>query len=129
MIRQVELFAVIHFTVMGLSHIVMRRVWAELFVILGRQGRAGAFAHGFLSLFFGSIVVAFHNVWSGLPAVLTVVGWAYLVKAALCFLAPGLQARSLARVSPARDWEFILPGAAYLIVAGLLIWSLTVPAT
>jgi hypothetical protein len=33
-------------------------------------------AKGFLALWFGTIIVAFHNVWSGLAMVVTLLGWA-----------------------------------------------------
>ena len=94
--RAVEVFAVIQLTVIGLSHIVFHRAWAEFFVWLTARGRAGAFANGFLSLTFGSIVVAFHQVWSGVPMVLTIVGVLNLVKAASCFLLPDTALRSMA---------------------------------
>lgn len=65
--------------------------------------------HGLLSLGFGSVVVAFHPVWTGIPAVLTAVGYLYLVKAAFCFLWPATQMWTLGRVSPDRAWEFRPP--------------------
>jgi hypothetical protein len=122
--RAVELFAVIHFTVVGLSHLLRPRVWVEFFSRLHSWGHTGVFAHGFLSLGFGSVVVAFHNMWAGLPVVLTVVGWLYLLKAGLCFLLPETQMRTLGRVSQKRAWELMLPGAVYLIVAGVCGYSL-----
>ena len=80
--RALEIFAVVQLTVIGLSHIVFHRAWAEFFVWLTSRGRAGAFANGFMSLAFGSMVVGFHQVWSGLAMVLTIVGVLNLVKAA-----------------------------------------------
>ena len=77
-----------------------------------------------LSLGFGSVVVAFHNVWSGLPLVLTIVGCLYLVKACLCFLLPETQMRTLGRVSHARAWELRLPGVAFVGLGALLAYSL-----
>jgi hypothetical protein len=122
--RGLEVFAVIHFVIVGFSHIVQRRGWVELFVWLRGHGHAGVFVHGFLSLGFGSMILAFHPVWSGIASVLTVVGCAYTVKAALCFLAPQTQMWSLGRVSHERAWEFIAPGAGYVILAGILSYSL-----
>ena len=122
--RAVELFAVVHFTVVGLSHLLRPRVWVDFFTRLHSWGHTGVFAHGFLSLGFGSVVVAFHNVWSGLPIVLTVVGWLYLVKAGLCFLLPETQMKTLGRVSQKRAWELMVPGAAYLVLAIVMGYSL-----
>ena len=84
------------------------------------------FVHGFLSLGFGSVVVAFHNVWAGVPTVLTVVGYVYLAKAGLCFLLPETQMRTLGRVSRERAWEFRIPGVLFISLGGVLAYSLWV---
>jgi len=117
--RALEIFAVVHLTVIGLSHIVFHRAWAEFFVWLTARGRSGAFANGFMSLAFGSMVVAFHQVWSGLAMVLTIVGVLSLVKAANCFLRPDLALRSMARATPERSREFIGAGVVALAIAAV----------
>ena len=71
----IEIFATINFVIIGFSHIFQHRAWAEFFLLLSKQGRAGAFANGFLTLVTGSLIVAFHNVWTGIPVVLTIIGW------------------------------------------------------
>ena len=122
--RAIEQFAAIQFVIVGLSHVLQPRSWVDFFVWLRERGHAGVFAHGFLSLWFGAMILGFHNVWSGLPAVLTVVGCIYTLKAALCFLLPATQVWSLGRVSHERAWELVLPGAGYLILGGVLSYSL-----
>ena len=122
--RAVEVFAVIQLTVIGLSHIVFHRAWAEFFVWLTARGRAGAFANGFLSLTFGSIVMAFHQVWAGAPMVLTIVGLLSLVKAASCFLLPDTALRSMARVTPERSREFVGAGIVALAIAAVTTYGL-----
>jgi hypothetical protein len=122
--RAVEVFAVIQLTVIGLSHIVFHRAWAEFFVWLTARGRAGAFANGFLSLAFGSIVVAFHQVWSGVPMVLTIVGLLNLAKAASCFLFPDTALRSMARATPERSREFVGAGIVALVIAAVTTYGL-----
>lgn len=118
--RAVEILAVINFLVMGVSHIVHRRAWAEFFIWLRSRGHPGVFVHGFLSLSFGSLVVAFHNVWTGLSVVLTAYGWLMIFKSLLCFVTPAIALRSLQRVSVERSWEFIPAGILFLALAGLL---------
>ena len=118
--RAVEILAVINFVVMGVSHIVHRRAWAEFFIWLRGRGHAGVFVHGFLSLIFGSLVVAFHNVWTGLSVVLTAYGWLMIFKSLLCFVTPAIALRSLQRVSVERSWEFIPAGILFLGLAGVL---------
>jgi hypothetical protein len=122
--RALEVFAAIHFLIVGLSHVFHPRAWVEFFIWLRERGHAGVFVHGFLSLGFGSMILAFHNVWSGLPSVLTMVGCAYTLKAALCFLLPATQMRTLRRVSHERAWELVVPGLAFVALGGMLTYSL-----
>jgi hypothetical protein len=122
--RAIETLAAIHFLIVGLSHVVQRHAWVDFFTWLHQRGYPGVFVHGFLSLGFGSLVVAFHHVWSGPATVLTVMGYLYLIKAALCFLAPATQMRTLGRVSHERAWEFAVPGGVYVAVGVLLSWVL-----
>jgi hypothetical protein len=61
-----------------------------------QQGEAGAFVDGFMNLPLGGVIVAFHNTWSGIPVVLTVLGWCLLIKGLIRFCAPK-QGRSALR--------------------------------
>jgi hypothetical protein len=126
--RAVEIYASVHFALMGLSHLFRPLSWVRFFKILRDQGTAGVFAHGWLSLFFGAMIVSFHDVWSGPDTTLTVAGWLYVAKAAACFLSPNLQLVSLGRVSDGRKWELQLAGAAYLLLALWLIVHISEPS-
>ena len=122
----VEVLAIVNFAVTGASHLLQPQVWVEFFTKLRGQGRAGVFFIAFLSLWFGSLVVAFHPVWSGLPAALTVFGWAQVVKGAVYFLFPGYALRKLAVVTPEIGWVYRLWGVVFLVFAALLsrsLWS------
>jgi hypothetical protein len=79
--RSVEILAIILFGVIGLSHILQPKAWAEFFIMLRGKGEAGAFMDGFLNLPLGAFIVGFHNIWSGIPVVLTLLGWGLLIKA------------------------------------------------
>jgi len=118
--RSVEVLAIIFFGVIGLSHILQPRAWAEFFILLRGKGEAGAFVDGFLNLQMGGVVVGFHNTWSGIPAVLTLVGWCLLIKSLIRFCAPKLALRMMARVSVERCWEFQVAGAALVALAGII---------
>jgi hypothetical protein len=120
--RSVEIFACVQFLVIGLSHLFQPRAWIEFFIMLRDKGHAGAFANGFLSLVFGSIIVGFHNVWSGLPLVLTLIGWAQIVKALVSFVAPQFAMRGLQRPSFDRAWEFQAGGVIFLLLSGLMAY-------
>src|SRR3982751_2054314 len=118
--RSVEIFATILFVVIGLSHILQPKAWAEFFILLRSKGAVGAFTDGFLNLLFGAIIVGFHNSWSGIPAVLTLLGWGFLIKGLLRFCAPKQGLRMMARVSLERSWEFQVAGALLVVLAGVV---------
>jgi hypothetical protein len=118
----IELLAGIQFFIIGLSHLIQPRVWVAFFVALRDQGHAGVFVNGFLSLWFGSVIVVFHNVWTGLPVILTVIGWSQIVKAALSFVAPQLAMRGLTRVAIERAWEFQVAGAIFIGLSGVMAY-------
>jgi hypothetical protein len=118
--RAVEIFAAVQCLVIALSHIFQPRAWVEFFVWLRSKGHAGVFANGFLILWFGGLIVAFHNVWEGLPIVLTLLGWGQVIKATIAFVAPQLSMRGLQRVSPGRSYEFVYAGVFLLGLSGIL---------
>jgi hypothetical protein len=118
--RSVEVLAVILFGVLGLSHILQPKAWAEFFILLRSRGEPGAFMDGFLNLAAAGVIVAFHNTWSGIPAVLTVVGWCLILKSLIRFCAPKLALRVMSRVSVERSWQFQVAGAGLVALAGLV---------
>lgn len=120
----IEVLAIVNFAVTGASHLLQPQVWVEFFTKLRAQGRAGVFFVAFLSLGFGSLIVAFHPVWTGLPAALTVFGWAQVAKGAAYFLFPGYALKKLAVVTPERAWMYRVAGTVLLVFAALLTWGL-----
>ena len=120
----VQIFAIIHLATMGFSHIVAHRAWAEFFILLRSKGHPGVFVVAFLSLGFGSIVAAFHPVWSGIPLVLTLLGWAQVLKGLLYFCLPALGLRRLELVSLERSRMFMVPGFAFVAFSGLLLYHI-----
>ena len=121
--RSVEVLAIILFGVLGLSHILQPKAWVEFFILLRGKGETGAFVDGFLNLPLGGVIVAFHNVWSGIPVVLTLIGWGLLIKGLLRFCVPKHGLRMMARVSVARSWEFQVAGVALVVLAGVLSYG------
>ena len=118
--RSVEVLAIILFGILGLSHILQPKAWAEFFILLRGKGEAGAFVDGFLNLPLGGVIVGFHNIWSGIPLVLTLLGWCLLIKSLIRFCAPKQALRMMARVSVERSWEFQVAGALLVVLAGLV---------
>jgi len=124
--RAVQIFAVVQFLIIGFSHIVRPRAWSEFFLFLRSKGAAGGFANGFLSLCVGSVIVAFHQVWSGIPLILTVFGWAQVLKSCLIFVVPGYAEKSLEKAPIDRPQVFIVPGILLVVLGGLLLYHLLV---
>ena len=118
--KSVEVFAIILFGVLGLSHVLQPRAWVEFFILLRSKEEAGAFVDGLLNLPLAGAIIGFHNTWSGVPAVLTLVGWCLLIKSLIRFCAPKVALRMMGRVSVERSWEFQMAGVGLVVLAGLL---------
>lgn len=118
--KAAELFAAICFLVIGLSHMAQPRAWVDLFIRLREKGHSGVFIVAFMSLPFGAFIVAFHNVWTGLPILLTLVGWAQVIKGGTYFIVPQLGLKALATVAPQRAWTIVVGGFVFLCLSGVL---------
>ena len=119
--ESVQLFVALQSSIIAVSHMVQPHAWVDFFVWLRGKGHAGVFANGFLSLWFGALIVAFHPVWSGPAIVITLIGWAQVIKAGVAFVLPAVSMRGLARVSHERSREFVVAGAAFLGLS-ILCW-------
>ena len=118
--RAIQLIAALNFLLMGLSHITAHKEWAEFFILLRSKGAAGNFFNALLTLAMGSLIVGFHNVWTGLPMLLTILGWLYILKSALYLLFPRIGLRSLERISLEKSRKFIAAGVMLLVFSGVL---------
>ncbi len=59
--RSVEVLAIILFGVLGLSHLLQPKAWAEFFILLRGKGEAGVFVDGFLNLPLAGIIIGFQT--------------------------------------------------------------------
>lgn len=117
-----QVFAAVAFLVIGLSHLAQSKAWVTFYQALAARGTVGAFLEGFVVLNFGTIIVAFHNVWHGPATVLTVIGWAHVLKGAGRFLAPQIGLRVIQRITQERAWQFKAGGVMALLLSGFLWW-------
>jgi len=122
--RMVELFAIIHLGTAGLSHVVAPKAWARYFMWLASKEEAGVLVVALMSLWFGSIVAAFHQVWSGIPLILTLLGWSQVTKALIYSCFPRYGLHMLRGVSLERARMFVYAGAVLLALAGILTYHL-----
>jgi hypothetical protein len=93
--RATDLFAIVTFSIAGLSMLLQPRAWRLFFSWLLREGKAGALAFGLVCLTFGSLVAAFHRVWFGLLTVVTLAGWLEVLFGMVCLLSPATGLRVL----------------------------------
>ncbi|MBV9209980.1 MAG: hypothetical protein JOZ52_05095 [Acidobacteria bacterium] len=120
----IQKLAVLAFLVIGLSHILQSRLWAQFFIGLSEMGAIGSFISAFIHFPLGALVVAFHNVWKGIPLILTLIGYSLVVKSLIYFLFPSVGLKSMQRVSLERSWEFVLAGIAAVGISCLLAFAL-----
>jgi hypothetical protein len=120
--RAIEVFVAVGLFGVGLSHLLQPLAWVEFFVWLRSQGRCAVFLEGLLSLNVGALVVAFHNVWTGLPVVVTLIGWGMVVKGVVRLAAPGLGLRIYERIVPERAWHFRAAGVLALALSAFFCY-------
>ena len=120
----IERLAVLCLLIFGLSHIVQPRAWAELFVHLRSKGVIGVFITAFIHLPLGALVVSFHNVWTGIPSLLTVLGWCWVIKSTLYFVFPRVGLWSLSKVSVERASGFVVAGVVMVVLALIIAFPL-----
>lgn len=118
--KQVAIFVCINFLVMGTSHLFQQDAWKEFFATLHAKGKPGAFLNGFLTLFMGSIIVAFHPTWTGPQFLLSAIGWLYLLKSAVIFVYPKWGLRSMASVQSAPRIKLIAAGVGMITISVVL---------
>jgi hypothetical protein len=116
----IQLFAAINFLAVGASHVAQPRAWLRLFASL-RQHEWGPLAVGLHGLAVGSLIISFHNVWSGIPIALTVVGWALVIKNGLYLLSPKLGQKGLRLADEHRTGRVIIAGAGLFLLGGALL--------
>lgn len=120
MVRAIEIFALLSLGVVGLSHVTQPRAWKAFFEKLFGLGPMGALLNGMMSLSFGALIVAFHDVWSGWAMAITLIGWAQVLKGTLHLCVPGLGLRSMRLVEHNAERKFMAAGAAMIAVVTVI---------
>lgn len=120
----IQKISAISFFIIGLSHILQPRAWAEFFIYLRSKGHPGVFMVGFIHLPLGALIVGFHHVWHGLPLILTLMGWGWCLKSLIYFVYPQQGLRMLQQVSVERAQGFVVAGVLLLTVATLLAYAI-----
>ena len=121
---QIEKLVAISFLVIGLSHIFQPRAWVRFFVMLREKGEVGGLLNGLLHFPLGAVIVAFHNVWHGIPLIVTIIGWGLVIKSSLYLFYPKHAQRMLATVKEERAYGFVIAGFFSVGLSGLIAYSL-----
>lgn len=117
-----EIAFAIQLIVLGLAHLLRPEPMVQYYQHLQQQGEGGVFSLALLSLVTGSLVVAFHNVWTGWGVLLTIFGWCQLIKGTAYLLFPKFGLRQIRRVTPEKTKMFRLPGIPLLVIGLGLAW-------
>ena len=120
----IEKLAVISFFLIGVSHIFQPRVWTDFFIGIRKKGEVGAFINAFIHFPLGALIVAFHNVWHGIPMILTILGYGLLLKGFINFVFPKFGLKTLNHVSHEKSWNFVVAGIFQVGIALLFLYSL-----
>jgi uncharacterized protein YjeT (DUF2065 family) len=118
----VEKLTALFFLVTGLSHIFAPRAWVRFFIILRRKGEVGSLLNALVHFPLGAFIVAFHNVWHGLPMIVTIIGWGLVLKSTIYFVFPRHGMRMLATVSMERTWQFVVAGIFSVALAAFIFF-------
>jgi len=86
------------YLILGLSILIYPKTWVKL-VKQFLEDHFKLFGVMFFSIIFGLVIINSFNVWEWSPwVIITITGWAALIKGAVYFLLPGDVYKSLARL-------------------------------
>ena len=120
----IEKLVAICFLVIGLSHILQPRAWVKFFIMLREKGEVGSILNGLLHFPLGALIVSFHNVWHGIPIVVTIMVWGLVIKSLLYLTYPKHGMRVLSQVTVEKSWGFVVAGIVAVGLSGLIAFSL-----
>ena len=123
----IERLAALCCFVVGLSHIVQPRGWAELFLHWREKGTTGVFYTALLHFRARRLHCRVSQRLARYSLVVTLLGWGWTVKGLLYLIYPKQGMRTLARVSLEKSHEFVIAGVVLLVLSGLIAYSLVLP--
>ena len=118
----IERIVAISFFGVGLSHLLRPQGWVRWFEQLRARGEPGAFVNGMMSLSFGSLIVGFHGTqWTGWAAIVTVIGWAQVIKGVVHICFPAHSLKSMGFVTAETSWKIAVAGAVMLATSVVIL--------
>ena len=122
LITGIERLTALGFLITGLSHITAPRAWTRFFIAMRERGEVAGLYNGFVHLPLGLLIVSFHPVWTWPGIVVTLIGWALLVKSTLHFLWPRLTLRTTAHLSEETAGRFVYAGIVSVAIGLFVGW-------
>ncbi|MEY2494411.1 MAG: hypothetical protein QOJ45_903 [Verrucomicrobiota bacterium] len=119
----VEKLTALFFLVAGLSHIFAPRAWVRFFIMLREKEEVGSLLNGLVHFPLGAFIIAFHNVWHGMPMLVTIIGWGLVLKSTIYFVYPRHGVRMLSTIKMERSWHFVVAGIFSVALAGVILYS------
>jgi uncharacterized protein YjeT (DUF2065 family) len=106
---------------LGVSQMYFTHKWQSYCRMLGSLGQTGVRLNGLVSLVIGGPIVILHNIWSGPPLLLTLLGWLLLLESALCLVLPRAGLAGLSEVDDdTRGGVIRGMGVALVVIGGVL---------
>lgn len=121
----VERLAALSLLLTALSHIAAPAAWAKLFARIRSAEEASGLLIAGLHLPLGLVIAAFHPVWAGPGLLVTLIGWALVVKGTLHLLIPSLARRGLSFAEQGgalTERRYRLAGIVMVPLAGAVGW-------
>ncbi|MFA6305989.1 MAG: hypothetical protein WC651_04705 [Candidatus Gracilibacteria bacterium] len=113
--------------VVGLSLLLHAKAWQKLLAKYDKD-HLSLFPMAFFSMIIGLIMVRMYNVWElNLGGLVTLFGWAALVKGVFYFLAPGTWIKAFLKMKSTM-WLLYVGGVFGLLIGGLLSYLVYFPA-
>lgn len=119
----IQLLFAIAFIVIGVSHLAQPLAWIRLFINLREQGEPGVLLVSLVTFPSGLLIAVFHSVWTGIPLILTLIGWGFLIKGTLYLVYPKLGLRALGRLREENAGMLCWAGIGLILIGGLLAWE------
>jgi len=121
----IEVFTAASLAVVGLSHIVQPRLWAQLFIDLMQRPYAGLYV-GTFTLPLGLLIALGHNVWVwDIPVMVTLIGWSWTLKGSIYLVRPATLQQAGARHMQ-HPKRFQIAGAIALIAAMVIAGNVAI---
>ena len=123
-IESIELFTAINIAIIGLSHFLQPKIWADFFVYLHTRKNIGNIINAMITLGMGSLILSFHFIWDRPKIMITVYGLLLVLKGLLYMIYPEIGIRSIGKVTLEKAHKFRWVGLIMFIFSLGIFYNL-----